>query len=207
MQEFDEKKLKKLRFGELCGNIATGICAAVLVIFIVCFSVARSQNLKTLELVSEIVAPILMVAGIVVSAYCNIVFSGKIDKLVGEYVKDTCITNAALFHPERDSLSFIVSFSDLNAYIQVNGYKDKIEFDFTPFKKISLSRKLQIVNEIENKICDTFCKLYDRGVKYSSISYQENDPKRKKTGKVVYIIKEGTPDVKAYKSYLKRAAK
>jgi hypothetical protein len=202
--QLDENKLKKLRVGEVCGNVATCVCAAILVAFVACFAVARVNEYEVFELVTIIVGVILMCAGIAVSAYCNIVCSGGIDKLVAEYVKDNCINQAALFHPDRDSLTFVISFDGLFAYVQVNGYKEKISFDFSPFKKISMSRKLQIVNEIENRLTDTFCRLYERGIKYSNVSFCEADGTRRKKSKDVFIIKEGSLDVKVYKGYLKR---
>jgi hypothetical protein len=172
----------------------------------VCFAIARVNENKLLEYIALSVPTFLMVVCIVISAYCNVAFSGKIDKLVAQYVTDTCIKNVYRFHPERDSLTFTIGVDDISAYIQVNGYKEKILFEFGAFKKLSLSRKIQIITEIENKLSDTFCTLYERGSDYVNVNFVETAGTRKKS-KAVDIIKDGKVDIKTYKAYLKRKAK
>lgn len=198
-----EGNLKKWRRGELCGNIALYACAAALVYFIVGFSVGRAQDVKALELAVEISAPILLAAAAFTAAFCSLVYGGAIDRAVKKYILEACVENAALMHPERDSLSFYLSADGAKIYLQVNGYKEKIVFDFTPLGKISLSRRVSAVCEVENRLCATFCRLYERGASYKEVSYAERAGTRKKSGKTVYIIKDGKPDVKAFKQYLK----
>ncbi|MDE6001713.1 MAG: hypothetical protein K2G96_05300 [Clostridia bacterium] len=194
-----EGNLKKWKRGELCGNIALYVCAAALVYFIAGFAVGRSQNIYALELATEISAPIILTAAAFTAAFCSIFYGGAIDKAVKKYVLQTFVENAELMHPERNSLSFYLSCEDSIIYLQVNGYKEKIAFDFSPLEKLSLMRKVSALSEIENRLCATFCRLYERGASYKEISYAERAGTRRKSGKTVYVIKDGEPDVKAFK--------
>ncbi|MDE7306338.1 MAG: hypothetical protein K2N33_03010 [Clostridia bacterium] len=198
-----EGNLKKWKRGELCGNIALYVCAAALVYFIAGFAVGRSQNIYALELATEISAPIILAAAAFTAAFCSIFYGGAIDKSVKKYVLQTFVENAELMHPERNSLSFYLSCEGSTIYLQVNGYKEKIAFDFSPLGKLSLMRKVSALSEIENRLCATFCRLYERGASYKEISYAERAGTRRKSGKTVYVIKSGEPDVKAFKQYLK----
>ena len=198
-----EGNLKKWKRGELCGNIALYVCAAALVYFIVGFAVGRSQNIHALELATEISAPVILAAAAFTAAFCSLKYGGAIDRAVKKYVLETCVENAALMHPERDSLSFYLSMDDDQINLQVNGYKEKIVFDFTPLGNLSAMRKVSALTEVENRLCATFCRLYERGASYKDITYTERSGTRRKSGKTVYIIKDGEPDVKAFKQYLK----
>lgn len=195
--------IKKWMRGELVGLIATVFCGAVLAYFIICFTIARVQELKTLELVTLITAPVLMTAGAAVAAYCNLKFGGAVDKAVKNYVLDVCLENASLFHPERNSLTFYLGLQENTVELQVNGYKEKIVFDFSEMGKLSLSHKLTVLTAIENRLCITFCRLYERGASYTDVSYVERAGSRKKSEKATLIIKDGAPDKYAYKQYLK----
>lgn len=195
--------IKKWKRGELAGNISLAFCAAVLVYFIVCFTVSRVYDDGTLNLITLISAPPLMVLGIAVAAFCNLKFGGAIERAIRQYVLEVCVENAAAFHPERDALSFYLTITDKSAAIQINGYKEKVTFDFSALGKLSAARKVAILTEIENRLCVTFCRLYDRGAKYREVAWAERAGTRRKSGKTVYIIKDGEPDVKAYKTYLK----
>lgn len=195
--------IKKWKAGELLGLIATAFCGIVLVYFAVGFALSRVLEIKALELCVFISAPILLAIGVAASAFCNLKFGGALDKAVKNYVLDVCVENAASFHPERKSLSFYVAMQDNVFDIQVNGYNEKIVFDFTELGRLSVMRKVNILTEIENRLCVTFCRLYDRGADYTDVGYAERAGTRKKSGKTVFIIKDGKPDVKAYKQYLK----
>ncbi len=198
-----EGDLKKWKRGELCGNIALYVCAAALVYFIVGFAVGRAEGISALELAVKISAPIILTAAVVAAAFCNLKYGGAIDRAVKKYILDSCVENAKLMHPERDSLSFYLSVDETEIYLQVNSYKEKIVFDFSPLGKLSLMRKITALTEIENRLCATFCRLYERGAKYKEVTYAERAGTRRKSGKTIYLIKDGTPDVKAYKQYLK----
>ncbi|MDE5943691.1 MAG: hypothetical protein K2H30_05750 [Clostridia bacterium] len=199
----DEKTVTKLKKGEAVGLVATIFCAAVIAYFIICYTVAKTQNIYSLELTALISAPVLIVIGAAVGAFCNIKYGGAIEKLINGYVRDVCIENAALFHPERNSLSFYLNVDDTAINLQVNGYKEKIAFDFSVFGKLSLSKKITALTAIENRLSATFCKLWERGAKYTEVCFAEREGTRRKSGKTVYIIKDGKPDTKAYKQYLK----
>ena len=192
--------IKKYKRGELIGTIATGFCGVVLIYFIICFTVARVMELETLQLVTLITSPILMVAGIAVAAYCNLKFGKALDKAIGDYVLETCVENAASFHPERNSLTFYLAFDESKVNLQVNGYKEKVEFDFSALGKLNMARKLSVVSAIENRLTITFCRLYERGATYTDVGYLEPNRKKEKT---VYIIQNGAPEKHAYKFYLK----
>lgn len=195
--------IKKLKRGELVGIAATVFCAAVFVCFAVCFSVAKATGNETLSLASLIAAPVLIAAGIAVAAYCNLKFGGALDKEIKKYIVEVFVENAALMHPEKKSLSFVVGFADCNAEIQVNGYKDKIVFDFSEMGKPSFAKKIRILTKIENRLIKTFCRLYEQGAEYTEVSFCERAGTRKKSGSAVFIIKNGEPDKKAFKTYLK----
>lgn len=203
MANLDKGKISKLKKGELVGTIATAFCAVVVAAFIICYAVANTQGIKGLELASLIAAPILVAVGAGVAAFCNIKFGGATEKLINDYVREVCIENAALMHPERNSLSFYLTVEDCTVCLQVNGYKDKIVFDFESFGKLSMSRKISALTAVENRISATFCKLWERGAKYSEVCFAERAGTRRKSGKTVYIIKDGSPDPKTYKNYLK----
>ena len=196
--------IKKLKRGELAGTLATIFCGIVLIYFAVCFSVASALDLQTLQTVTLITAPILMVAGIAVAAYCNLKFGGALDKAVKKYITQTFVENAALMHPERNSLTFYITVTDKTFELQVNAYRERIVLDFTEYGKISLTRKAAILSEIERTLCATFCRLYERGGEYTDVSYAFKEGTRRKAGKTVYIIKNAEPDKKAFKTYLKK---
>ena len=167
------------------------------------FAVGRSQDIYALELATEISAPVILAAAAFTAAFCSLKYGGAIDRAVKKYVLETCVENAALMHPERDSLSFYLSMDEEQIHLQVNGYKEKIIFDLSPLGKLSLTRKVSALIEVENRLCATFCRLYERGASYKDITYAERSGTRRKSGKTVYVIKDGEPDVKAFKQYLK----
>lgn len=195
--------LKKWKRGELAGVFATVYCGITVILFAVCFTVGRLNGIKALELAALISAPILLIAGIIVAAFCNLKFGGALDRAVKNYVLEVCIENATSFRAEKNSITFYIAMEGNAIVLQVNNYKEKIVFDFTPLGKLSLLRKINILNEIETRLCVTFCRLYDRGSAYTEVGYAERAGTRRKSGKTVYIIKDGKPDERAYKQYLK----
>ncbi len=202
MAEFYDEKLKKLLRGERMGTVALIVCSAVCVGFIICFTVAQTMDLPALRLAAFIAAPILIVAAVSVAAYCNLKFGGEIVRLISKYVKDVFVENAALMHPERDSLTFYITQNGAKIEVTVNGYKEKLIFDFTNLGKLSPTRRLTVFSEIENKLSNTFCRLViERGAKYSSVCYSERAGGKK--SKTVPIITDGAPDKKAAKNYYK----
>ena len=205
MAEINAEKLKKYKRGELAGNIALVFCGAVLVYFAVCFSVARVQGIKTLEVATLISAPILMVAGVAVAAFCNLKYGAAVNSLIKGYVLETCVENAALLHPEKLNLKFNLSLDGKSVILQTEGAnrKERIDFDFSAFGRFGFSRKVACLNEIENRLTATFCRLYDRGSRYNDVCFTERADTRRKSGKPVYIIKGGVPDKNSYKIYLK----
>ena len=177
----------------------------MLVFFAVAFGIARINGIKPLEIVALCVSPSLMAAGVAVAAYCNVKYGSAMNTAVKKFVIAVFTENAALLHPERNSLTFNLSVSENEVILQTNGYKEKLRFDFSPFGKLSLFRKVGALNEIETRLIITFCRLHARGAKYSDVNFTERDGTRRKSGKPVYIIKEGQPDPKSYKIYLKNS--
>lgn len=203
MAKLDEEKIKKLRRGETIGNVSLVGCAAAAIYFIVGFTVARTQNMASLQLAVLISAPLLLAAAAAAAAFCNLRYSAAIDREIARYVLDVCVENAAAFHPERDLIAFTLLLENARVALQVNGYKEKIVFDFAPLGRLSAMRKLSVLTEIENRLCITFCRLYERGAAYREVAFSERDAMRKKSKKKTYIIENGVPDKRAYRQYLK----
>lgn len=193
--------IKKLRTGEITGIVATYLCGAVLAFFVIGIAISSVQKLETLQLVTIIVSAVLMAIFATTAAVCSIKFGGALDKAIKKYILDVCVENAAKLHPERQSLSFYIESEGSTAELTVNGYKEKIIFDFTPIGRISFMRRAFIVSEIETRLCVTFCRLYNRGATYTDVGFAERKDKKKR--KIDFIIKDGTPDKKAYRYYLK----
>lgn len=199
--------IKKLKRGELAGTAAIFFCLAVLIFFAISFTVARVQEIKALYLTALIASPILLAAGAGVAAFCNVKYGGAIERAIKAFVRDTCVENAAFMHPERNSLTFYVCLEGSTALMRVNGYKEKITFDFSPLGKLSITRRAAVLNEIGNTLCATFCRLYERGADYADVSYSLKSYNGPKPGKIFYIIKDSQPDKKAFKQYLKNKSK
>ncbi len=203
MAQLDARRIKKLKAGEKTGIAATVFCGAVLVYFAVGFALGRTSGNTAFLTVLWATAPALLVLGIAVSAYCNLKFGNELDKIIKEFVTETFVENAALMHPEKNSLSFFIEIFESGAEISVNGYKEKIIFDFSDFGKLSAVRKMTISKAITDRLNATFCRLSERGANYKSVDYREKVGSKKKAGKLVPIIAGGVPDKKAYKYYLK----
>lgn len=202
MVELEREKIKKLKKGELIGNIATGMCGAVFVYFAVCFSISTVYDMYALRLATLISAPILMAVFAGLAAVCGVKYGGGIDREIDGYVRDVFIENAALMHPERDSLTFYFTFDDKKAVIKVNAYKERIVFDFSAFDKLSSMRKATIGSSVEKRLIVTFLKLLlERDMKFKSVGYVSELGRKK--GKEVFIISNGEPEKNSLKIYLK----
>lgn len=202
MEELNAEKIKKLKRGESVGTAAIIVCGVITAAFIVCFTIAEVKNISLLLIISETLLPALLVAAVVVAAYCNLRFGRALERVVKNHVKNVLVENAALMHPERNVLSFGVSVNQTFAEIKVNNYKETIKFDFSAFGKLSATKKSAVAEAIAERLNITFCRLYERGVGYNSVSYfLANENKNK--SKVSYIIENGQPDKRAYKTYLK----
>ena len=195
-----ENEIKKLKAGELTGKIATVICGVALLYFVICFTVAQAKDLYTLRLITLISAPAVMVIAAGVAAYCNLTFGSKLERLIEAYVQEVLLENAALLHPEKNSLNFVISADKSGAEVAVNNYKEKIVFDFSAFGKLSLSRCAQVYGAISTKLSVAFIRMFERGAKLTDVSYCSAGAKK---AKAAFIIQGGTPDKKAYKAYLK----
>ena len=203
MVELNAERIKKLRRGEIIGSIATGFCGVVLIYFIIGFTIAEVYSIFPLLLSTLIVAPVLIVAGIAVSAFCNMKFGNETDRMIKDYVRDVLVENAALMHPERDSLTFYFAFDKTSATVRVNNFKEKIHFDFSAFGKLSPMRAATVSSAITQRLTVTFCRLYERGAKLKDVAYTVTEGVRRNKGKLIFIIKNGEPDKKAQKTYLK----
>lgn len=196
----DGVQIKKLKLGELIGRIATVLCGVALVYFIVLFAIAQSLDLSGLRLAAVISAPSVMALSAAVSAYCNLKFTVKLDKIVYAHVNEALVSGASLLHPEKTSLSFTVTVDGSGAEVAVNNYKEKIEIDFSAFGKLSAVRRSQIFNAIASNLSDAYIRMYERGVKLTEVSYRSAGSKKEKSA---FIIEGGAPDKRAYRAYLK----
>lgn len=203
MAEIDAVKLKKLKRGEAAGKAATVFCGTVMAYFIaMLIASTATENDFLLEIVLITALPALAL-GIGASIFCNYKYGAAIEKMIKKYVVETFLENAADMHPERDSLTYFISFENKSAVVKVNGYGKKIIFDFSVFGRLSLSRKSAILNAVETRLYVTFGRLYDGGASFRSVDFKEVEGTRRKSGKSIPIITDGEPDVKAYKIYLK----
>lgn len=201
MEELNVEKIKKLKRGEAVGEAATIACGVISAAFIVCFTIAQVKDIYTLRMISVILLPILLVAAIGVAAYCNLTFGRELNSIIKNHIKNVLIENAALMHPDKNVLSFGISVERTVAEIKVNNFKERIKFDFSVFNKLSAAKKSAVAEAIAERLNVTFCRLHDRGTHYNSVSYFRKSDK--KNGKAVFIIRDGQPDKRAYKSYLK----
>lgn len=202
MITLDSQKIAHLRRGEIVGTVATVLCGVALAYFAICFSIATVYNMYALKISTLIAAPVLMVLFAAVAAYCNLKYAKKLEAMITDYVKDVFVENAAAMHPERNSLTYYCTVRDSSADIKVNDFKERIVFDFSAFKKLSLSKKSVVGSAISDRLCTTFCRLVtERNATYTSVSYLACSPQ--KGGKEIFIIKNGQPDKKALKYYYK----
>lgn len=201
MANLNKEEIKSLKRKELYGTVALAFCGAVCAYFIICFTIAQVHDNYVLRLTTLIIAPVLLLIGAGFSAFINVKFGGKLDRLIKTYVRDVFIENASLMRPERDSLTYTLSYDGCLAEIKVNNFKEKIIFDFSALGKLSAVRRAGITTAIIERLEATFCRLAERGGKYSSVTYCVIKSGSK--AKSVSVIENGVPDKKAYKNYLK----
>ena len=201
MTNLDEMKIADIKRGELIGLVCLSLAAAGVIFFAVCYPIARVRDISGLLLLSYILAPVLIASGAAGAALCNIKYGGCADRLIRQYIIDICLENPQVLHPERDSLTFYIELEGCVFSMHANGYKEKLEFDFSAFKKLGPSRRAAIATEICNRLTVSFCRLYERGAKYKDVNYSLKYGSKK--GKTVSIIADGVPDKKSFKVYLK----
>lgn len=201
MPNLNTEEIKKLKKGELWGLIALSFAGISCVAAIVFFALAIARPDDGFRIYGSILcAPLSIFAA--VAAVCNLKYGRAIDKIIKNYVRDVFIENAALMHPERDSLTYYISNDGWEFFIKANNFKERIIFDFSAFGKLSAIRKSSITTTIIERLEWSYCRLYERGGTYKTVSYAVI--KSGKQGKTFNILENGTPDKKAYKDYKKQ---
>ena len=201
MPNLNTEEIKKLKTGELWGLIALSFAGISCVAAIVFFALAIARPDNGFRIYGSILcAPLSIFAA--VAAVCNLKYGRAIEKIIKNYVRDVFIENAALMHPERDSLTYYISNDGWEFSIKANNFKERIIFDFSAFGKLSAIRKSSITTTIIERLEWSYCRLYERGGTYKTVSYAVI--KSGKQGKTFNIIENGTPDKKAYKDYKKQ---
>ena len=201
MPNLNTEGIKKLKKGELWGLIALSFAGISCVAAIVFFALAIARPDDGFRIYGSILcAPLSIFAA--VAAVCNLKYGRAIDKIIKNYVRDVFIENAALMHPERDSLTYYISNDGWEFSIKANNFKERIIFDFSAFGKLSAIRKSSVTTTIIERLEWSYCRLYERGGTYKTVSYAVI--KSGKQGKTFNIIENGTPDKKAYKDYKKQ---
>ena len=201
MPNLNTEEIKKLKKGELWGLIALSFAGISCVAAIVFFALAIARPDDGFRIYGSILcAPLSIFAA--VAAVCNLKYGRAIDKIIKNYVRDVFIENAALMHPERDSLTYYISNDGWEFSIKANNFKERIIFDFSAFGKLSAIRKSSVTTTIIERLEWSYCRLYERGGTYKTVSYAVI--KSGKQGKTFNIIENGTPDKKAYKDYKKQ---
>lgn len=201
MPNLNTEEIKKLKKGELWGLIALSFAGISCVAAIVFFALAIARPDDGFRIYGSILcAPLSIFAA--VAAVCNLKYGRAIDKIIKNYVRDVFIENAALMHPERDSLTYYISNDGWEFSIKANNFKERIIFDFSAFGKLSAIRKSSVTTTIIERLEWSYCRLYERGGTYKTVSYAVI--KSGKQGKTFNIIENGTPDKKAYRDYKKQ---
>ncbi len=202
MAIINTEEVKKLKKGELWGLIAAVFAGIACVALIVLFAIAIARSDSDLRLYATgICIPVISVCSIII-AICDLKYGKPLVRIIKNYVQEVFIENAALMHPERDTLFYFISNEGNEFFVKTNNFKELITFDFSAFGKLSLTRKATIASAIIDRLGATFCRLMERGGKYKTVSYCA--VKDGKQGKTINIIENGTPDKKIYKNYLKR---
>ena len=202
MANLNTEEIKKLKKGELGGLIAAVFAGIACVALIVLFAIAIARSDSNMRIyASGICLPITSVCSIII-AICNLKYGRALDRIIKTYIQEVLIENAALMHPERDSITYYISNDGNEFFVKTNNFKEVITFDFSAFGKLSFTRKATITAAIIDRLGATFCRLSERGGNYKNVSYCA--VKDGKQGKTVHIIENGTPDKKIYKNYLKK---
>lgn len=201
MPNLNAEEIKKLKKGELIGLIALIFAGVACAGFILVFVIATALRDGDMRLYGSCIClPVIGVFSLV-AAICNLKYGKALDRIINNYIRDVFIENAALMHPERDSLTYFVSYEGCKFFVKANNFKEKIVLDFSAFGKFSASRKAGIFSAILERLGATYCRLYERGGKYRSVSYTVI--KNGKQGKLIPVIENGTPDKRIYKNYRK----
>ena len=200
MAQLDVEKIKKAERGELIGNIASAFCFVIFIYFIVMFSLSWATDNGLLKIIMWSTATPLMAAGIAIAAYCNLKYGSMLEREIKRYAIAVFVENAGLMHPEKDSLTFNFNVVGKSVEITVNGYKEKIVFDFSELKRFGGMRKLTATKIISDRLSATFCRLFERGASYKTVVYRRAG---KNGGKTIAIITDGMPDKNIMKNYLK----
>ena len=201
MANLNTEEIKKLKKGELWGQIAlicAGIVLAAICVMCIVYVVRQDNNFRLYALI--LCLPVGVFA--LIAAICNLKYGKPLVGIINNYVQEVFIENASLMHPERDSLTYYISNEGNEFFVKANNFKEVITFDFSAFGKLSLARKATITTAIVERLGATYCRLMERGGKYKNVSYCA--VKDGKQGKTINIIENGTPDKKAYKNYLKK---
>ena len=201
MANIDTEEVKRLKKGELGGLIPCIFAAIVGVAIIVLFAVELALSNTDLRIYAQLLC-LPMGIFTIISAVFNLKYGKALDRIIKNYVQEVFIENAALMHPERDTLFYFISNEGNEFFVKTNNFKELITFDFSAFGKLSLTRKATMASAIIDRLGATFCRLMERGGKYKTVSYCA--VKDGKQGKTINIIENGTPDKKIYKNYLKR---
>lgn len=202
MNEEEIKKFRSLLTGERAGIALNAFCCTVFVIAIILFSVGATAGNAQLKIIALSICPVIMAVAIGSSAYCYFKYGRAKDAFLKNKVRDIFVENAASLHPDRNSLTYYITIEKDKAYVKANDFKERVIFDFSPLGKHAVNRS-DIAGLLTHTLTVTFCRLYDRGAKYSDVSYRIY--LKEKTKNPVAIIADGKPDKAAYKYYLKNS--
>lgn len=202
MSNLNTEEIKRFKKGEFCGLLATvgaGVACIELIVFL---SVAIALSRIDLRIYALGVCIPLMGVFALLATVFNLKYGKALDRIINNYVRDIFVENAALMHPERDSLTYYISNDGRQFFVKANNFKELITFDFSAFGKLSAVRKATITTAIIERLGTTYCRLMERGGKYKTVSYAVI--KNGTQSKTVNIIENGAPDKKIYKNYLKQ---
>ncbi len=198
----DPEKIKKLKRGELIGTVATVFCLAVFLYFVAGFSAAFALKNDVLKVVIASTAGGLCAVGIGVAAFSNFRYGAAMDRLIDEYILSTFVENAEKLHPERASITFSLDLKPDRMEITANNFKP-LTLDFSALGKLTPSRRSTIFSSVETRLTVSFIRLWERGGNYQSVSYKIIGGNRRRKGKAVDIIKDGEPEKRALRLYVK----
>lgn len=206
MAELNVEKLKFLRKREAVSTAFIVCAAVILVSAITCYSVAGALSVNILKTVSLAAGVPLLTLSVAFAAFFNLKYSPQAEKIIGEFIVDVIAENVQTLHVEKESLTYLISIDVDKIFVNVNNFKESLNFDFSPLKKLSAGKKLFAVAYLENTLCSFFCRLVAKGNAFKEVSFVEKNNARQKTGKPFYIVKDGLIERKALKRHLKSRA-
>lgn len=171
MPNLNAEEIKKLKKRELIGLIALIGCIVASVCFIVLFIIATVRGDNNLKIATLIWYPFAIAILSLIAAIYNLKFGKALERITKNYIQDVFVENATLMRPERDSLTYYISGDGERFYVKVNNFKEEIIFDFSAFGKISAVKRANIYSAIIDRLGATFCRLYERGGKYKTVTY------------------------------------